>query len=356
MPHESERNYEQNFDAMLVRYFADHLVESDRQAFEAWLNEVPGRQAQAERLGAVWKVSADVPVGSDAELAVALAAVKRRSMTGRTGAWSDQPVLRLQPPRARGVWIARGWRIAAAIVIAMGGGLLWRAGWPERAPAVSPWLTTHTYTTGRGERAVVNLSDGSVVTLHTESVLEVPLSFGAESRDVRLVRGEGFFEVARDAAWPFQVHSRGAVARVLGTKFSVRARAADEAVRVAVAEGRVAVGVGRIGRATPVVTADQVVHLRADGSVVIERGAGVERLLSWTGGRLIFDQAPVPEVLAELSRWFNRDFVLGDSALGTLRLTTAIGGQSLAEAVLVLETAIEAHATVDGRRIVLTRR
>jgi transmembrane sensor len=102
-----------------------------------------------------------------------------------------------------------------------------------------------------------------------------------------------------------------------------------------------------------VIAAGQVARLRDDGSVAVRDGVDVRRLLSWTSGRLVFDGTPVPEVLAELSRWFDRDFVLGDSTLAGLKLTTVLGGQSLAEAVAVLETALDVRTRIESRRIIL---
>ena len=60
-------------------------------------------------------------------------------------------------------------------------------------------------------------------------------------------------------------------------------------------------------------------------------------------------------MLAELDRWFDRDFVLGDSSLAGLRLTTSLRGESLAEAIAVLEAALDVKARVVGRTVILKR-
>ena len=138
-----------------------------------------------------------------------------------------------------------------------------------------------TYTTARGERATLNLPDGSTVILHNESTLEVPSDFGASVREVRL-RGEGYFEIVHDPSHPFRVYGNGVVTQVLGTKFGVRVRPGEDVAWVAVTEGRVAVGSGRIDPHAPVLTTGQVARLRAGGDVTVESGVDVHTLLSWT--------------------------------------------------------------------------
>src|SRR6266853_5199475 len=96
-------------------------------------------------------------------------------------------------------------------------------------------------------------------------------------------------------------------------------------------------------------------RLASDGQTTVARGVDVAQILGWTEGRLAFERTPLPEVLAELDRWFDRDFVLGDSSLVRLRLTTSLRGESLGEAIAVLEAALSVHARVVGRTVILRR-
>ncbi|MBI5769610.1 MAG: FecR domain-containing protein [Verrucomicrobia bacterium] len=84
---------------------------------------------------------------------------------------------------------------------------------------------------------VETLADGSTVELNAGA--EIAVSFTPERRSVRLVRGEAFFSVTKDAARPFVVTARDVEVRAVGTAFAVRFDT-DE-VGVLVTEGRVAV-------------------------------------------------------------------------------------------------------------------
>ena len=94
-------------------------------------------------------------------------------------------------------------------------------------------------------------------------------------------------------------------------------------------------------------------RLASDGRTTVAHGVDVGRMLGWTEGRLAFERTPLPQVLAELDRWFDRDFVLGDSSLAGLRLTTSLRGESLGEAIAVLEAALDVKARVVGRTVIL---
>jgi len=350
-----------DIDAKLVRYFAGQLSQEERLGFETWLAEDPARRDEVERLRAVWDASAAVEQGPETE--AALARVKERIEArpvvalydGRPAAEPAERVLRLQSSlttRRRSAIYA--WRAAAAIALVIGGGLVWRS-MATRSPGAIEPPASRKYATVRGERATLTLPDGSTVMLNNETTLEVAATFGASARDVYL-RGEGYFQAAHDSTRPFRVHTARAVTQVLGTKFDVRARPGESATQVAVAEGRVALSAGHDASAPRLVLGQgELGRLSADGGASVVRGVEAARALGWTEGRLAFERTPLPDVLAELSRWYDRDFVLADSALAKLRLTTSLRGDSVTEAIQVLEAALEVKAEVIGRRVVLHR-
>jgi transmembrane sensor len=350
-----------DIDAILVRYFSGRLSDEERLALEAWIREDPARPEQVARLRAVWEASASVAHEPNTEAALAglkerIAArpVEKLPITQPAAALSA-PVLNLEPRLARSRRPAiYPWRIAAGLALLVGGGLVWRSIGP-RSPAADRPAPVRTYATARAERATLTLADGSIVMLNNETTLEVPATFGGNARDVYL-RGEGYFQVAHDSTRPFRVHAAHAVTQVLGTKFNVRARPDEGAVQVAVAEGRVALSEAKSDSTRRVVLArGELGRLAADGRTSVVRGADAARALGWTEGRLAFERAPLPEVLAELSRWYDRDFVLGDSALAQLRLTTSLRGDSITEAIQVLEAALDVKAEMIGRKVVLHR-
>jgi hypothetical protein len=55
-----------------------------------------------------------------------------------------------------------------------------------------------------------------------------------------------------------------------------------------------------------------------------------------------------------LSRWYGSTFVLADQSHDTVRLTTVLKGETMLEALVVLETSLDVDARVDADRVTLT--
>ena len=87
-----------------------------------------------------------------------------------------------------------------------------------------------------GGKSLAHLTDGSTVWLQSGSTLAYDSSFGAESRNVKL-RGEGFFDIAKDPERPFTVEVEGLRIRVHGTKFNVNTSHEERTVAVSLVEG-----------------------------------------------------------------------------------------------------------------------
>ena len=79
---------------------------------------------------------------------------------------------------------------------------------------------TKIYKTKVGEQATYVLPDGTIVQLNTNSSLEVAYSQGR--RQLLLSRGEGRFNVAKDASRPFSVMAGDKSFTALGTVFNVQ--------------------------------------------------------------------------------------------------------------------------------------
>ena len=132
-------------------------------------------------------------------------------------------------------------------------------------------------------KSQARLSDGSTVWLHGGSTLTCDARFAAGERRVKL-RGEGFFEVAKDSERPFTVEVEGLEISVHGTKFNVRT-AADRYVSVSLVEGSVSLDTGRGSRR--LLRPGEIACYDPDTrKVVIGRG-NVAMESCWAAGKLV---------------------------------------------------------------------
>jgi transmembrane sensor len=178
--------------------------------------------------------------------------------------------------------------------------------------AIASWLYVQLgpqhLETAVGEQRSVVLSDGSLVTLHTASVIEVQLT--QHHRIVRLLAGEALFKVAHDASRPFDVTSGNATVRAVGTQFDVSRR--QDSTTVTVVDGRVAVFTGNEdlrqneGTQLPLQAGEQLTLSPRGAQHPIR--ADVETALAWTQRKLIFQHRRLDEVADEFNR-YNRESI-----------------------------------------------
>lgn len=214
-------------------------------------------------------------------------------------------------------------------------------------PAPAP-RAEESFVTANRERAELRLSDGTRVHLAPGSRLRVAADFGETKRDVHL-DGQGYFQVEHDARRPFTVHAGNAIARDLGTEFAVRSYGEDEAVQVVVRKGAVVLsGVGRLG-------AGDVGRIGTSGAASLTHGVRVDSLLGWLDGRLVFRDAPLSHVLAELRRWHDVDVQLADPTLGALPFTGVLTDDSFRSSIDLVAATLGLRVRRNGPRVSLER-
>ena len=163
------------------------------------------------------------------------------------------------------------------------------------------------------------LGDGTKVWVNSASELEIPERFQAGERRVRL-RGEAYFEVARDTARPFWVEAEGVSVQVLGTRFNVAAYGEDGRVETTLAEGKVAVSSGE-GRRVVLKPGEQAV---VEGARLDVRDVNVEDVISWIDGRFFFKQAPLEEVFEQAERWYGVSVRFEEESLKHIRFSGGV--------------------------------
>jgi transmembrane sensor len=174
------------------------------------------------------------------------------------------------------------------------------------------------YETTVGEHRNLPLSDGSVLAINTDSLVEVQ-PFAGASRELRLVRGEAHFTVAHDVTRPFRVQAGAQIIQAVGTAFDVRLHP-DGDLDVVVTDGRV--------KLIPASTAGDhldrghALRIGADGSARLVRldNEALGSRTAWRSGMVVFDGQTLAEALEEFSRYTAMRFVVEDPQLRNMRV------------------------------------
>lgn len=191
------------------------------------------------------------------------------------------------------VRMAAGGLVAAVLVAGIG---------------VTVLTASQDYRTKIGEQRLIALSDGSQVTLNTDS--EIAVRIDGRERRVELKRGEAYFDVAKLNGAPFVVKSGASEIRVTGTKFNVGH--SDDFDRVDLVEGRVLAGAHAASRpeGAAVLTAGQAVVLDKAGLVRWRGAAEVLRVDNWRRGRVYFRETPLRDAVADMNRYTRTRMVI----------------------------------------------
>ena len=351
--------------ALLARYVSGTCSPEEARRVEAWVRADPSREQWIEELRGIWDAAEEPPQtgGASVDVEAGWQQVRAEMKTDApdgTETEADRGPAPPSPSRTRKRPVRRretGWRGGAmAVLLLLVGGLgivLW-AGGSEEAASDSAYRTV---TTEPGERSQLQLADGSTVRVNVDSEIRLPSPFQPDRRVVQLT-GEAYFDVEPDPDRPFIVRTETASVRVRGTAFNVRGYPDEDEVVVAVTEGGVSVrpqhderepaGVelesGEVGRTA---TADRTVQVRS---------SGLDAHTGWTEGRLVFENAPLPEVARRLERWYDLEVHVRDPALRSLRLTASLKSQSVENVLDVITASLGIRYRIDQESVLLRAR
>jgi len=234
--------------------------------------------------------------------------------------------------------------IAAALVV---GVVLW---------AGVRWLQgPDDYSTALGERRVLTLSDGSRVSLDSNS--EVTVRYSKNARELQLLRGQARFDVAHDFERPFSVLAGEKKVIATGTAFNIDV--GGPRVIVTLIEGHVVVvdmdkPVG--GESTLLIPSPRrySVELKAGQQLAALphesaeiAPANIQRATAWTSGQLMFDNEPLASVVARVNRYSNTPIVIDDPKVGALRISGVFNTGDVSGFVDVVTHYLPVRATAD---------
>ena len=320
----------------LVKLTTPDCTSQDRVAFEQWKREDPHHMEAYERLQRGNSVVDQYLNDPDILLMVEGALERTRPPFWRR-------------PTARFASIAAS--IAAAIAIAVTSTLFVGNQTPGGPELIA-------YETAIGERSTVALPDGSIVTLNTDS--RIVVDFSASERNVDLIRGQSYFEVAQDETRPFVVDAGDKRVTALGTAFDVRYRN-ETAVEVTLVKGLVEVdrfeGSAAADRQPTALEPVYTIRLEPGQRLVASTANAPEVVtplianeIAWRDGRLIFQDRPLAEVVLEMNRYSTQKLALDDDPrVQELRVNGVFNTGRASTFVAALETMHPLEASRTGR-------
>ncbi|MGJ7033290.1 FecR family protein [Niabella hirudinis] len=214
----------------------------------------------------------------------------------------------------------------------------------------------NTLTNPRGSKVIdMQLSDGTHVWLNAGSSITYPVAFIGNERKVEL-KGEGYFEVAKDPERRFRVISNSFSTEVLGTHFNINTYDDEPDSKVTLLEGSVMVtpvqGKEKENRAVRLVPGQQAVLRHNNDNQVDIEPADLDQVMAWKNGLFKFESEDMVAIARQLENWYNIPIVFkgptGKKMTGYISRTAP-----LSEVLQMLEIAADIRAENRNGTIVL---
>jgi len=331
-----EQDAQQRAREWIVFLQSGDVSEADQQRFERWLALDERHSCAYQEAQSIWQAASSL---------TALRSLESLPGMDESSATSEGLLQRIKGwvsssgRDSRVAWPQWGAALASVLLVAL------IIGSPQPAP---PELIV--YQTKTAETHTLLLPDGSEVSLSPQSRVEV--TYSERQRQVKLLAGEAFFDVAKNPERPFVVDSRSTRVTVLGTMFNVNSSL--HGVTVSVEEGRVQVDeqsmLDRLGRGVELY-AGQLISVSQTNGLSHVQPIDPQAVGAWREDIRVYQARPLEQVLEDLDRYHSADLYIVDESLKTLPVTAIFPTKDAEQMLTALESIlpISVKAMQDGR-------
>ena len=243
-------------------------------------------------------------------------------------------------------WPRRAFFVAVAASVAIVLVVAGFVGFQLRAPV---------YQTSIGEIRSVTLTDGTRVTLNTDTRLRV--LYRKNERRIQLERGEAEFDDTENPQRPFVVQVDDYQVRALGTIFDINS--APKQLDVTLIKGRVDVSRalppnGKPAPSPTVLLPGERLVIRGNGQTRIDHPS-LEAISAWQRGQAVFNDVPLVDAIAKINRYGGTPIRIEDPGLDQMRVSGVFPIHDPEEFARAVSSLRRLHVERSPKSIVITR-
>jgi len=203
-----------------------------------------------------------------------------------------------------------------------------------------------TYQAGFAKQEHYTLPDGTRVILNANTVVKINKSFVEDKKREVWLSGEAFFQVARQQAKPFIIHTpKGLEVRVLGTSFNLKARPTE--THVVLNSGSVKVGLAHHNREAKLLVPGEMARLTANQQSIETTSVDTLYYAAWQYHLLPFKNEPLIKVTDNLQDIYGCKAAFANHHLEQMHFTGSLPSDDLDKAVKTLAAALNCDIYID---------
>lgn len=375
---------------LLIKYLTEESTEAERLSIDRWLGEKAENKRYFDEIAFLWKATGltreiDEEAKSNDWDNILVSIGKKMEYDFIKSKEKHPEAHRISPSRSQS-FLNKFLKIAAIFFLAFS--FSWAAFYFLNQRPQGDSLSYNQVITTKGQKSQVILSDGTRVWLNAETVLEYPVAFNKDQREVYL-EGEAFFEVQKkENKIPFIVKTDDIDIEVLGTCFNVMAYADEETVETTVVEGSILVltkGLEPSQERKVLLKTNQKATLIKKGSrvllseveldkpmlvksvqttpsitptekeqILVSSKVDVELHTAWKDDMLVFQSETLENITYKLERWYDVEVYIENEELKNCRYTGKFEHkETLSQLLEILSLTTPIHYTIDQNVVFL---
>lgn len=262
----------------------------------------------------------------------------------------------------------------AGIAIALAA-MLWFS-WHFAANKQPSAMQTNEVVTTAGSKTTVHLPDGSSIILNSGSKLTYNKDFGITAREIYL-KGEGYFDIAKNENLPLTVHAGNVDIKVKGTVFNVKAYTEDSTVEASLITGIIEVSsktdperkillrpkekimIGKYSTISSEPSVKSATHVKEEtielGKIKTNAADSSINEIAWIQNKLVFTKESFLTLAQKMERWYNVSINFQDKSLTLLTFTGSFEKEDIVEALNALRESAAFDYTIENRNVIIRK-
>jgi ferric-dicitrate binding protein FerR (iron transport regulator) len=220
--------------------------------------------------------------------------------------------------------------------------------------AVSSEIKYNTLVAPRGGEYRLTLADGTKIHLNSASELRYPVNFKPAAPREVFLKGEAYFEVAKDLLQAFYVNVGDISVKQYGTQFNINAYP-ENPIQVVLVEGSIGILTDNPSSETQI-NILQLAEYNTENKSLTVKTVDIAPFIAWNKGIFTFEDKKLGDIMNTLSLWYDMDVVFEREDLKNIRFTGSVERSVPVENIFdAIQFSTEVSIAVKGNKVFINK-